>query len=263
MTESDFSRAAWDRCGGPAGRSAFLILTRRRYEDQMILHAAKSATVRMLIALGVAAWAAIATAQVVLPDVTVKGSGKDESHGGYVISGDFQVDTHMSSVIYPTEALNAGDILSVQPLRMADDEYLVLQECISSDCTHAQILRVWGAFGATTEFHDPNRIFVPHDGKYFLWMAQIKAGPAPPEAGVWFTEFQKYGAPLMLSPIGRLAAYSETQIAAAQSAGPVHVKVSQREGASFFATFATGAIARIKRMHAAESDASAPTDAAK
>lgn len=90
-------------------------------------------------------------AQVLLPDVNVRSSVADVEHGGYVISSDFQVDPKMSAVIYPTVALGQGDLLSVQPLRLADDEYLVLQECVSTDCTHAQILRVWGACGARSE----------------------------------------------------------------------------------------------------------------
>ncbi|MEO6690221.1 MAG: hypothetical protein ABIN56_13995 [Dokdonella sp.] len=195
-----------------------------------------------------------AIAQVILPEVTVNGDIHDERHGGYVISGDFQVDARMSSVIFPSVALDKGDILSVQPLRLADDEYFVLQECISGDCRRAQVVRVWGPFGATTEFHDSNRLSIPHDGKYFLWMEQLKPGPAPPDVGVWFTQFDTYSPPLVLNPIGRLATYSATQIAQAQNAGPVHVKAVEREGSTFVATFATGAVVRIKRMRAAGPD---------
>jgi hypothetical protein len=206
--------------------------------------------------IGLALMVIIATthahAQVILPDVNVKGSVPDEEHGGYVISSDFQVDSKMSAVIYPTVALNEGDLLSVQPLHLADDEYVVLQECTRADCTQAQILRVWGPFGATTGAHDPNRLILSHDGKYFLWMARIEPGPAPPEAGQWFREFEKYGPPLILSPIGRLSAYSKTQIDAAQAAGPVRVRTAERQGSSFVATFATGTVVRLKRMRPAE-----------
>jgi len=191
-------------------------------------------------------------AQVLLPDVNVRGSVPDEQHGGYVISSDFQVDPKMSAVIFPTVALAEGDLLSVQPLRLADDEYLVLQECASADCTHTQILRVWGPFGATTGAHDPNRLIISHDGKYFLWMAKIEAGPAPPEAGLWFKEFEKFGSPLILEPIGLLSAYSKPQIEAAQAAGPVRVRAAERQGSSFVATFETGTVVRLKRMRPAE-----------
>jgi hypothetical protein len=191
-------------------------------------------------------------AQVLLPDVSVRGSVPDEQHGGYVISSDFQVDPKMSAVIFPTVALSEGDLLSVQPLRFADDEYLVLQECVSADCIHAQILRVWGPFGATTGVHDPNRLIISHDGKYFLWMAKIEAGTAPPGAGRWFREFEKFGSPLVLEPIGQLSAYSKPQIEAAQSAGPVRVRSAERQGSSFVATFETGTVVRLKRMRPVE-----------
>lgn len=112
--------------------------------------------------------------------------------------------------------------------------------------------RVWGAFGATTGAHDPNRLIISHDGKYFLWLAQIEAGPAPPGAGAWFREFEKFGPPLSLEPDGMLAAYSQAQIEAAQAAGPVKVRSAERQGSTFAATFATGTVVRLKRMRPAE-----------
>jgi hypothetical protein len=199
-----------------------------------------------------------ADAQSVLPNVKVIEHTKVQHHGGYVISGDFQVDPKMSAVIFPTEALHDGDILSVQPLKLRDDEYFVLQECASADCTTARILRVWGPFGATTQVHDPNRMFITHEGKYFLWMKQIEAGPAPSAATApdpnekyqWFTQFQVYGLPLVLTPIGLLASTSKSQLEVAEKTGPMPVKSAEREEGSFIATFATGTKVRIKRMHA-------------
>jgi hypothetical protein len=195
--------------------------------------------------------AAAADAQTVLPPVDVTAKDAVEHYGGYVISGDFRIDPRMSAVIYPAEALQEGDILSVEPVRLADDEYFVLEECSSADCTQARILRVWGAFGATTDFHDPHRMMIPHEGKFFLWMSRIEPGAAPPEAGIWFTEFQRFGPPLILSPIGLLASYSTRQIAEAQAQGPVKITKGELEGVSFAATFATGSVVRLKRMHAA------------
>ena len=191
-----------------------------------------------------------APAQTVLPDVNVTEQSNVEHHGGYVISGDFQVDPRMSAVIFPSQALREGDILSVEPLKMPDDEYFVLQECASADCTQARILRVWGAFGATTLIHEPNRVSIQHEGKYFLWMKQIEAGPAPPDVQKHFTTFESLGPPLTLKPKGDLAAYSTTQLAAAENSGPVPVKTSRREEGSFVATFATGTVVRIKRLRA-------------
>lgn len=236
-----------------------MLESRLRSADNAYAHGAVPATaserrmpmrMSLLFALGLCAMSGLLRAQDLLPEVTVTDKGMTERHGSYVISGDFKVDAWMSAVIYPTEALRAGDVLSVQPLRLADDEYLVLQECVSADCAQAQIIRVWGAFGTTTRSHDANRIIVRHEGKYFIWMSRIKAGLAPPDSGTWFTEFEKFGAPLTLTPMGTLAAYSGPQIDAAKAAGPVVVKASAREEASFVVTFTTGSVARFKRMHA-------------
>jgi hypothetical protein len=196
------------------------------------------------------------SAQPVLPGVNVTEHVKIEHHGGYVISGDFQVDPKMSAVIFPTESLLQGDILSVQPLHMPDDEYFVLQECASADCTMARVLRVWGPFGATTKVHDPNRIIIAHEGKYFMWMKQLKAGVPPIDADgshsaePWFTEFEVYGPPLVLKPMGQLVVNSKAQLDEAEKSGPTPVKASEREDGSFLATFASGTKIRIKRLRA-------------
>jgi len=80
-------------------------------------------------------------AQTTLPDVNVTVPKWEERHGGYVISSNFEVDTHMSAVIYPAEPFQTDDILSVRLTQLKDDEYFVLQECISTDCAQAHILR--------------------------------------------------------------------------------------------------------------------------
>ena len=53
-------------------------------------------------------------AQTTLPDVSVTAPKWEERHGGYVISSNFEVDTHMSAVIYPAEPFQTDDILSVR-----------------------------------------------------------------------------------------------------------------------------------------------------
>jgi len=202
---------------------------------------------RLAIALCLTLAATNAAAQVVLPPVTVEEKAdKATRYGGYVISGDFRVDPKLSAVIFPSEVLNEGDGLSVQPLRMQDDEYLVLQECIVADCTQARLVRVWGPSGGAT------RYVVPHSGKYFIWLKAMPAGAAPAGTGQWFTEFQTVGPPLTLTPIGMLAAYSKKQIAAAEDTMPVRVVSSDIDNATFVATFEGGAVVRIKRMHAAD-----------
>lgn len=191
------------------------------------------------------AWVPL-NAQVLLPKVSVEEkAGKTTEYGGYVISGDFQVDPKLSAVIFPSEALNEGDVLSVAPLRMADDEYLVLQECASADCLDARLVRVWGAPVG------PSRYVVPHTGKFFLWMKKIESGAAPAGTGQWFTNFKTAGPPLTLEPVGPLAAYSKKQIAEAENDYPIRVVASKIENATFIATFEGGTVVRVKRMHAA------------
>lgn len=79
-----------------------------------------------------------AVAQTVLPGVYVTAPKWEERHGGYLISSNFEVDPHMSAVIYPAEPFQKDDILGVRLTQMKEDEYFVLQECISLDCTQAQ-----------------------------------------------------------------------------------------------------------------------------
>src|SRR6185312_13751299 len=85
-----------------------------------------------------------ASAQTNLPGITVT-APYTSMHGGYLISGDFKVDPRMPQVVFPAQALVKDDILSVQPIHLADDEYLVLQECATADCSQAAIVRVWDA----------------------------------------------------------------------------------------------------------------------
>src|SRR6185312_7055370 len=81
-----------------------------------------------LLVLCMGALAFHASAQTTtLPRITVI-APYTEYHGGYLISGDFKVDPRMPYVVFPALALVKDDILSVRPLRLNDDEYLVLQE---------------------------------------------------------------------------------------------------------------------------------------
>ena len=58
------------------------------------------------------------------------------------ISGNFKVDPRMPYLAFPALALVKDDILSVQPIRLNDSEYLVLQECAAPDCSRAHVVRV-------------------------------------------------------------------------------------------------------------------------
>ncbi len=197
----------------------------------------------LLAASGVAA-------QTVLPGIDVRAPKWEERHGGYLISGNFDVDPKISAVIYPAEAFNKDDILSVRLTQMKDDEYFVLQECISLDCTQAHILRVWNAFGALgITAGKEDRVWIPHEGKFFMWMQRFpmsgfRSGP--------FTGFEPLSPPLVLKPTGTPAQFRACDVKAAQERGPVKVASSAHEGSTFILRFEGGTAVLMQRMHAAD-----------
>lgn len=188
-----------------------------------------------------------AFAQTVLPDVDVRAPKWEERHGGYLISSNFAVDTHMSAVVYPAEPFQKDDILSVKLSQMKEDEYFVLQECISADCTQAQILRVWNAHGALgVTAHQPDRVWIPHEGKFFMWMQRF------PTSGSPFTGYEPLSPPLVLNPTGTPEQFHAVDVKAAQERGPVKVVSSAHDGSSFVLRFEGGTAVLIERMHAVE-----------
>lgn len=196
-----------------------------------------------------------AAAQVTLPAVTVTEPAYTEHHGGYLISGDFKVNPRMPYVAYPAQALVKDDILSIQPIRLAGDEYLVLQECAVADCSEARIVRVWNAGGATGPVHQSeNRVWIRHENKYFIWLMrlpEVLMGGSCPRCGGYYTTFDSVSPPLTLIPEGEQAAYGRSALQAASDKGPIPVKTQAHEGATFVITFVGGSTVRIRRMHAA------------
>ncbi len=194
--------------------------------------------------------AGLVSAQQVLPGVDVRAPKWEERHGGYLISSNFEVDPKMSAVIYPAEAFQKDDIVSVRLTQMKDDEYFVLQECISTDCTQAHILRVWNAYGALgITAHKDDRVWIPHDGKFFMWMQRFsmsgfRNGP--------FTGYEPLSPPLVLNPTGTPEQFRAVDVKAAQERGPVKVVSSSHDGSSFVLRFEGGTSVLIQRMHAAE-----------
>jgi hypothetical protein len=199
-----------------------------------------------LVVLCLCACAFHAPAQTTtLPGITVT-APYTEHHGGYVISGDFKVDPRMPYVVFPALALVKDDILSVRPLRLNDDEYLVLQECAVADCSQAHLVRVWGYAGALTPVSNSDyRIWIRHENKYFIWLMCL------PAISTGFDQFSVTSPPLTLVPVGRAAAFHRLELQNGQNNHPIPVKSYKHEGATFVVTFASGSIVRIRRMHAA------------
>ena len=202
----------------------------------------------LVLCLCAGAMRASAQTTTTLPRITVT-APYTERHGGYLVSGDFKVDPRMPDVVFPARALVKGDILSVRPLRLNDNEYLVLQECAAADCRRARLVRVWGHTGALTPIgNNDYRIWITHENKYFIWLMRLP--DIPSAAG--FTQFSMVSPPLTLVPAGMAAAYHRVELQNEKISHPIPVKSSRHEGATFVVTFASGSVVRIRRMHAAD-----------
>lgn len=191
-----------------------------------------------------------AIAQTLLPKVDVNAHQREEQHGGYLISSDFKVDPHIPAVVYPAEPLETGDILSVRLTQMKDDEYFILQECVANPCIKAHILRAWNAYGALdATAHQPDRVWIPHTGKFFMWMQHI---PMSGSSTGPFTGYEPLSPPMVFNPTGTAEQFHATDVSAAQAKGPERVVATRHDGLSYVIRFDSGTSVLIQRMHAAK-----------
>jgi hypothetical protein len=194
--------------------------------------------------------------QVDLPGITVDGTYTTH-HGGYEVSSDFRVDPRMPTVVFPAQALVKGDVLSIEPVRINDDEYLVLQECAQADCALAAVRRVWNHLGSlATEGANGQRILIQHENKYWIWLKRLPLVQAQ-SAGSFFTSFEGVSPPMVIRPRGDLAQVMRAELEGQEAIPPVPVVSQVHEGNSFVVTFQGGSTVRIRRMHAS---ADAPPD---
>ena len=205
-----------------------------------------------------------ASAQTTLPAVDVTAPAYSSQHGGYLISGDFKVDQRMPSVVFPAQALVKDDILSIEPIHLQDNEYLVLQECASADCHEASLVRFWKSDDIGGDDTRRNRVWITHENKYFIWLKRLpdvtgvscgqgwfKFESQTTKCGGHFTSFQQITPPLMLIPNGDLAAFHEDAVQKSIQADPVQVAQQTHEGSTYVVTYEGGSTVRIRRMHAA------------
>ena len=122
----------------------------------------------VLIVSGMALASLAASAQTSLPAVNVVAPPYSSQHGGYLISGDFKVDPRMPSAVFPAQALVKDDILSIEPVHLQDNEYLILQECASADCHEASLVRFWSSDDIGGDDTRHNRVWITHENKYFI-----------------------------------------------------------------------------------------------
>lgn len=203
--------------------------------------------ISLLVVVGGAAAAQEASAQTMLPKIDVSAPKWESRHGGYLISSNFQIDPRLSAVVYPAEAFQKDDILDVRTSHMHDDEYFVLQECSSADCTQGHMLRVWRRSGAIGTIQDPFRVSIPHEGKFFMWMQRF-----PMAGGGAFSGYEASSPPLVLNPLGTPEQFDLCDVKAAQARGPIRVASSEHDGAQLALHFETGSTVFIQRMHAAD-----------
>lgn len=207
------------------------------------------------------------SAQTNLPGVEVTAPAYASHHGGYLISGDFKVDPRMPSVVFPAQALVKDDILSIEPIHLQDDEYLVLQECAVADCHEASLVRVWSSSNLGGDDTRYNRVWITHENKYFLWLKRLPEvsgrscgqgkllfDSAATQCGSHFISFQKISPPLMLVPDGDLAAFHQEALQKSMQADPVQVAQHKHEGSAYVVTYEGGSTVVVRRMHSERSN---------
>jgi hypothetical protein len=195
-----------------------------------------------------------------LPRVTVT-APYTTTHGGYVISSDFRVDPRMPSVVFPAQALQQDDILSIRPVHLNPDEYLVLQECAQADCAQAANVRVWNSAGAVNTYvgANPERIWIKHENKYFIFLKRLPlVTGACGGCGDSFTSFEPVSPPMTLYPRGQAASMMQAELAGHAEDPAIPVVSQSHEESEYVVRFEGGSVVRIKRMHAAADDNAAP-----
>lgn len=163
--------------------------------------------------------------------------------GGYQVSTAFSVVGEHHAVIVPPKCLRAGDLLSIRPLRLNADEYLVLQKCKQSGC---EVVRAWNSGGYMGPYPVlTNKTVIEAGELYLLWMQQV---PIPGIGS--FRLISRSGPPLVFEPIGRLTAfpYAQRALQAAKKRGPEKITKTARQGAAFVATFRGGSVVRMQAL---------------
>jgi len=155
-----------------------------------------------------------------------------------LIASAFRIDPDRPGVILPP----VGDLIWIRPLRLNSDEYLILQKCIDADCSKAQVVRAWNAYGYMGPYPVlTNKVWAEPGVRYLLWMQRV------PTSGTGsFRLYQRDAPPLVFKPAGSPELFSRTDLKAAQEHGPARIKKAQPEGATFVVTFEGGSVVRMQ-----------------
>lgn len=166
--------------------------------------------------------------------------------GGYQVSTAFSADGPHHTVITLPKCLRVGDLLSIRPLRLNPDEYLVLQECKPPACSRAQVVRAWNSSGYMGPYPVlTDKIPIEDGARYFLWMQRV---PLP--GTETFKLIDRYGPPLVFKPVGALTAYGYAQSALqkARRNGPERITKATQQRTTFVATFQEGSVVRMQAL---------------
>lgn len=198
------------------------------------------------------------TPSTTLPDVVVQGSEWERQFGGYLRSSNFAVNPKLPYMVYPATALKHRDVLSIHPINLQDNEYLVLQECVTPTCNEAKIIRLWDTSGVIAQSRrDTSEVIIPHKARYFIWLKRLPSIPfraGCPTCRTHFTSFHLVSPPLTLVPNGQLTAYYSDDVDAAYKEPPVKVVSEKHEGSVYVVTFATGSKVRLQRLRPEHGD---------
>jgi hypothetical protein len=168
-------------------------------------------------------------------------------YGGYRVSTDFTVDGKDHTVISLPVGARPGDLLSIRPLRLNSDEYLILQKCKSPDCTEATVVRAWNALGHMhPDSSNSDKIPIKAGARYMLWMQRIST-----PGSYTFSLYERKSPPLVFTPAGSPETISVSDLTGARKRGPTPIGRSSKEGGVFIAKFEGGSVVRMKLLRVA------------
>jgi hypothetical protein len=168
--------------------------------------------------------------------------------GGYLTSSDFKVDPDRPGVILPPASVRVGDLLWIRPLRLNADEYLILQKCVDANCSKAQVVRAWNAYGYMGPYPVlTNTVRVQPGVSYMLWLQRV-----PTEGTGSFHLYERDAPPLTFEPAGSPELFFVANLKAAREHGPAQIRTAETKHASFVVTFEGGSVVRMQVKRAAQ-----------
>jgi hypothetical protein len=166
--------------------------------------------------------------------------------GGAEVSVAFSVDTERHTVISPPQCAGGAELLWIRPLRLNPDEYLILQKCVSADCSKAEVVRAWNSYGTMGPYPVLTpKIPLESGARYLLWLQRV-----PVQGNHTFREIEREGRPLVFAPFGRLLQlpWAREALEAAVARGPSPVERSVAKDSAYVATFQGGSSVWMRVM---------------